>query len=115
MNTDEFVEAIRKVVVEPMANTTVGLLCRPPGRKPSAELVELSKWFAELSDDDQIMIERLLAMVARDSVFEVFAVLDGAMKVDPSWAPGDHFELRHVHGGQVDVISGPETALHELL
>lgn len=62
-----------------------------------------------------MMVERLLGLAVRQSVFGVFEVLDGSVKSDPEWEPGDHFELRHIHGRRVDVILGPETPLHEYL
>jgi hypothetical protein len=116
MNAQDFVDAIRKVVVDATGPSIVTILRRPPGRKPAAELIELSHWYNGLSDDDRTMIDRLLGLTVRHSVFGVFEVLDSALKVDPSAAPSDYFELRHVHGGGAEVISGPQGApLHELL
>ena len=89
---------------------------RPPGRRPAAALVELSDWYNGLSDSDRAMLKRMLSMVARYSVFGLFAVLDGARKVDPLASASDYFELRHVHGDTEDILSGPEgEPLHELL
>lgn len=60
--------------------------------------------------------EAVFAMVARNAVFGVFAVLDGARSIDPVAAPGDYFELRHVRGKLEEVLSGPDgEPLHELL
>lgn len=115
MNTKEFVDAIDRLVIARAAPDIVSLLRDPPGRKPAIELVELGRWFRGLSEADQVSLERLLAFAARYSVFGVFEILDGSLKSDPDWEPGDHFELRHVHDGQVDIVSGPDTALHEFL
>jgi hypothetical protein len=116
MNAQEFVDAVRKVVVDATGPSIVGVLRSPPGRQPAVELTELSRWYNGLTDDDRTMVERLLALAVRHSVFGVFEVIDGASKVDPTAASGDHFELRHVHHGGVDVISGPQgDSLHELL
>lgn len=116
MTAEELVDAIQRLVVDRTGPDTISVLRTPPGRRPATELVELSHWFNALSDNDKGMIERLLAFTARNAVFGVFDVLDGVRKVDPAWAPGDHFELRHVHGGSVEILSGPEGAmLHELL
>ena len=62
------------------------------------------------------MVKRMLSIVARNAVFGLFAVLDGARTVDPDATEHDHFELRHVHGKAQDVLSGPNgEPLHELL
>lgn len=119
MKAHEFVEGIRKVVVDGVASGVVSILRCPPGRRPSDELVGLSRWYQGLPESDKVMVARLLALCARDSVLGVFEVLDGAVKIDSCWAPGDYFELRHVRHvrrDEVEVLSGPSGApLHELL
>jgi hypothetical protein len=55
-------------------------------------------------------------MVARNAVFGLLAVLDGARPVDASPGARGHFELRYIKGQQEDVLAGPEgEPLHELL
>lgn len=116
MNAQEFVDAVRAVVVESTAPDLVALLRRPPGRKPAAEIVELSAWFNGLSEHDKVMAEKAMNLAVRHAVFGVFAVLDGSTAVQTSWSPGDHFELSHVQDGQRETISGPKgSVLHELL
>lgn len=116
MKAQEFVNAIRSFVMEAAVSDTISVVQRPPGRRPSRDLVELSTWFGNLSEEDREMTKRMLALVARQAVFGLFAVLDGARKVAPSEAASDHFELRHVHGAETDVLSGPHgDSLHELL
>lgn len=113
MKTDEFVDAIQSLVIAPTAPEVVSLLRDPP--RPAIELVELGRWYGGLSVTDQALVEKLLAVTARHAVFGVFTLLDGSLKCDPNWVPGDHFELRHIHNGQVEIISGPDTPLHEFL
>jgi hypothetical protein len=116
MNAQEFVDAIRELVVEATGPSIITILRHPPGRKPALELIELSRWYNNMSDNDKAMIERLLGLAVRHSVLGVFEVLDGSLKVDSSAASGDHFELRHVRYGGIDIISGPQgDPLHELL
>lgn len=114
MNTREFVDAIQTWVVNTVAPDNVQCFIDPPGRRPDPGLVEMGQWYRGLSKQDQTMVERAMAMAARDSVFGVFAALDGALKID-NGDPGDYFELRHVRGDQVDIISGQDTPLHEFL
>ena len=116
MKAQEFVDAIQKVVLDATGAGIVSILLRPPGRRPAAEIMELSRWFNGLSRQDKSMIERLLRVAVRHSIFGLFEVLDGSLKVDPSATADDYFELRHVHRGGTDILSGPKgAALHELL
>jgi hypothetical protein len=116
MNAREFVEAIRNVVMDAAVTDAIAVVQRPPGRRPAAELVEVSTWYHGLADSDRAMLRRMLAIVARNAVFGLFAVLDGARTVDPSATASDYFELRHVHESSEDVLSGPKgEPLHELL
>ena len=115
MTTQEFVDAMRELVVDRLASEITGMLANPPGRRPSTEVAELSQWYNQLSPGDQASVKRLLGLAARYAVLGVFAALDGSAKIDRSWAPGDHFELRHVTQRGSELIAGRETALHELL
>jgi hypothetical protein len=116
MKAEEFVDAVRTCVMKAAVVDTLAILEKPPGRKPAADLVQASEWFRGLSEADRKMIERVLTMVSGQAVFGVLAVLDDSRKVDPAFRPGDYFELRHIHDGATDVLSGPNGAgLHELL
>jgi hypothetical protein len=116
MNAHEFVSAIRSVVMNAAVVDTVTTAQKPPGRRPSPDLVELSTWYKGLEDSDRAMLKRMLAIAVHNTMFGFFAVLDGARKADPTAGPGDYFELRHVHGTSEDVLSGPEAdPLHELI
>lgn len=114
MTATEFVDAIRGVVEEASVSDTISLLRSPPGRKPDQELVEVSKRFNALGEQDRAMVKRALDMVAGQAVFGFLCVLDGSRPVEPAGPKGD-FELRFIKDGQVEVLSGPDgEILHEL-
>lgn len=116
MTSDEFVDAIRKVVVDAAVTGTIEIAQSPPGRRPSPDLVEVSGWFKSLGASDKSMVQRMLQMTAHASVFGFLAVLDGSRAVVDYAGIDDYFELRHVHGTEVDVLSGPNgVVLHERL
>ncbi len=116
MKAQAFVAAIHEVVLDATVKGMVSILERPPGRRPAADLVQLSEWYKGLSEHDKEMAGRLVGMAARHAVFRVFGVLDGTLKVDPAATANDYFELRHVHGGAEDILTGPKgEPLHELL
>jgi hypothetical protein len=95
MNTQEFVDAIRLLVMEAAVSDTVSV---------------------GLSGSDREMMKRMLELVSRQAVFGFLAVLDGARKVGSSESGSGHFELRSVHGTAINVLCGPDgDSLHELL
>ena len=116
MTAEEFVDAIREHVMDSSVTGVIKVVSQPPGRSPGRDLLELSAWFNSLPERDREMVQRMLAHVAHAAVFGLFAVLDGSRTVAAYEAPSDHFELRHFHGTDVDVLSGPKgKVLHELL
>ena len=115
MKTTEFVDIINKIVREASVADALSSLRTPPGRQPSPALVALSTWYKGLDATDQAMVERLMDMVARDTVFGLLAVLDGVRQVEGR-GPKGHFELRYVKEGRTDLLNDPSgEMLHELL
>jgi hypothetical protein len=115
MNAKDFVDAVREFALKASVEGTISLLVSPPGRKPDEDLLAVSAWFKALSETDQTMLKRALAMVAEQAVFGVMCILDGARVIEPA-GPKGTFELRFIKNGHVDVLSGPDgELLHELL
>lgn len=117
MNQQTFVDSIRRHVRDAAVEGVLSILKRPPGRRPAQELLDLSAWYQRLADDDKARIERVLALVAHQVVFGLFAVVDGARTIEEQPGPKGRFELRHVSpSGDVTTIAGDGLApLHELL
>ena len=115
MKPSEFVDTIRRIVLEASVADTITAVSSPPGRQPPREFIELATWFNGLSERDGRMVRRMLVTVARHSVFGLLAVLDGSRQVEPG-GPKGYFELRFVKEGKEDILSGPRgEVLHELL
>lgn len=116
MTAEEFVDGVKKYVMDAAVSDAMQVVVDPPGRQPPEHLVELSKWFAGVSQADREMIRRMMANVAHFAVFGLLVVLDSSRKVVD--APPGHFELCYVHDDDEgrDVLSGPKGAiLHDLL
>ena len=60
MDTQTFIDAIKKVVIEDSKIGIQSTLEKPPGKKPARELVELSSWYNNLDIKDQSMILKLV-------------------------------------------------------
>jgi hypothetical protein len=115
MTNEEFIERIRKAVYEPVVDGSVEMLQRPPGRRPSPTLTELSQWFNRLLPEDREHVHRVIQMVARAAVFEMCAVLDGVTAIRESNEPLGLLELRYKMGEESFLLNDPATApLHDL-
>jgi hypothetical protein len=87
MDPDKFVDAIRVSVMDSAVDAVVASLTTPAGRRPAPELVELSQWYLKLEGADQEMLQRALAQASHAAVFGLFAVLDGARRIDDEQPP----------------------------
>ena len=113
VNPERFVDAIR-IVRDSSAMATISLLSSPPGRKPSGDLVAMSKWFNGLAFHDRQQVERVIEMAARDAVFGILCVLDGVRVIEDRPDKGV-LDLRY-RRGDLDISLNDETGpmLHEL-
>ena len=96
MNDELFVKLVREYVMRGSVKDVTKTLVNPPGRRPASEIVELSQWYHSLSEKDREMVGRAFAEVSHSAVFGLFALLDGAHRVDDEDPPGE-LELWH-HG-----------------
>lgn len=115
MTASEFVDIINEIVRKASVADAISYLRNPPGLRPPPEVVALSKWYNGLDASNQAMVERMMDMVARDTVFGLLAVLDGVRQVEGRGVKG-HFELRYIKEGKTDLLTAPSgEMLHELL
>jgi hypothetical protein len=75
---ESFVRAVDGEVYGSVVDGVLGLLERPPGRKPPENLVHLSVWFRSMAEAEQQNVRRLVQLVAHQSVFGMLAALDGS-------------------------------------
>lgn len=114
MTATEFILIIKQVVHDSTVNGCISLLEKPPGRKPSAKLVELSHWFNQLNDQDKEMIHSIIELASRQAIFGLLAVIDGVRQIEDSKSKGT-LELRFNEVGNSLIINDPnEEYLHNL-
>jgi hypothetical protein len=115
MTPEEFVNALRDVVLARAVDSTLSAIERPPGRRPRRELVEANAWYQGLSDEDRKRLHTVASMVAHQAVFGVLAVLDGARVVESTPDKGS-FKLTFQKGGKDwDLNPSDGVPLHDLL
>lgn len=114
MTSAEFVRRIQIAVYAPTIEDTLSLLTRPPGRKPAEVLVELSKWFNQLSASDREQVRQTIQLAAHGAVFGMLCVLDGVRSIRDSDETGS-LSLRYESETGSIPLNGPTgEMLHDL-
>lgn len=114
MTPNEFVERIAEVVFSSTVKGCLTSLHSPPGRRPSPQLLELSQWFNKQSDADKNMVRDVIKLASRQSIFGMFAVLDGVRQVEDSENRGT-LELRYLKNDFTILLNDPSAEqLHDI-
>lgn len=113
MDTQQFVDLLRIVVRDGAASEELSVLQSPPGRQPSADLQERSRWYDSLQDDQKKILSSIILDVADRTVFGFLCVLDGVRAIEDGPDKG-HLELRYVKDNST-LLNPPEgEMLHDL-
>ena len=110
MTPKELVERIRQVVYNTTVTGCLTLMEKVPGRRPSPQLVALSQWFNQLPEADKQKVRSAIELAARQSIFGMFAVLDGVRQVEDTERKGT-LELRYLKDGQSQLLNDPNAEL----
>jgi hypothetical protein len=114
MTREEFVISVIKAVYEPAIRGTLAVIEKPPGKKPSEELVGLSEWVGGLSLDNKKKFEAAIALTARQAVIGLLSVIDGVRQIENTSNKGV-LELRFRKGDEDVLLNSPEEEfLHDL-
>jgi hypothetical protein len=115
MTPEQFVDAVRDTVQTRAVDAGLSALERPPGRRPSPHLVEVSTWYRQLSAQDKSRVRGVATLVARQAVFGFLTVLDGARVIDNGPEKGEFRLLYRKGDREWDLTPTNGVALHELL
>jgi hypothetical protein len=112
VNSEDFVEALKRHVRDAAIEDTIASLKQPPGRRVPPEERARSHWYNALSAEEAEHVKSVIAAAVHETLFGLLAVLDGARTIDDE---GGRFELAYV-ADQRAVLNDPEAiGLHELL
>ncbi len=115
MNSQEFVDIIKEVVIDDSIKSVQTMLTRPPGKSPSENLVALSKWYNNLKDGDREMVFSIIKEAVDTGVFGFLCVLDGVRAIESGNNKGSlklYFEKNEM---QVLLNDPSDNYLHEML
>jgi len=114
MNQNYFVEVLRKVVVDQSVNDMLLNLDKPPGSKPTEDILKQSKFYLGLSNDQKIDLKSVLNETAEMTLFGLLCVLDGVRAIEEHGEKGS-LELWYRKGDFTHLINDPDKEfLHDL-
>lgn len=113
MGPEEFIKRVKRVVEDPAVSGCVESYRDPPGRQPAEDLLELSRWYNGLSEENQRMVEKAMRDAVQTSIFSFLCALDG---VSAFTQPGEgELELYYVHGSSRVLLNDPDAEeLHDI-
>jgi len=109
MNTEMFVEAIKRHVCSAAVEDMLEKLRNPPGRRVPVEIKERSSWYLNLSEADAKIIEHIVVSAVNEAVFGLFAILDGSRVIEDG-----RFELVHVNEERILLNDPDKIGLNEI-
>ena len=81
LTTERLIDGMKLAVHRTAIDGVVRLLNRPPGQRPRAEMVELSRWYNSLDDHGRTQVQQLVRLTADNTVLDMLSVLDGSMAI----------------------------------
>lgn len=89
MNANEFVDVLSIAVKNSAVEDTISILDSPPGRKPSKELIELSRFYNSQDDKGKECINKIIKLTANDALFGILCVIDGVRAIEDDRNKGE--------------------------
>ncbi|MCA1386244.1 MULTISPECIES: hypothetical protein [Bradyrhizobium] len=112
MNSQEFVEAIKRYVKDAAIEDTIAGLKNPPGRSVPLRERACSDWYNGLRPEDADNVNRVIATSVHQALFGLLAVLDGVRTIDDE---AGRFELTYVGAKRILLNDQQAIGLHDLL
>ncbi|EPJ9675216.1 TPA: hypothetical protein I8190_005618 [Citrobacter freundii] len=113
MNADEFVWVLNAVVKDAAVEDTISILKSPPGKKPSKELVDLSDFYNNQTDENKDIINKIINRVADYSLFGVLCVLDGVRAIEDDGDKGELI-LTYQKNNTPSIVLNEHKNLHDI-
>jgi hypothetical protein len=113
LDATEFVGALTETCRDSAVADALAQLQKPVGRKPPAQLQQLSSWYNTLSSEQRQHTAAIMRLVADSTLFGVLCVLDGVRAVE-STAQKSSFRVTATKGKVSSVLSPGSVFLHDI-
>lgn len=119
MDQTQFIDLLRRTVVQPAISGTIAQIATPTGRNLSANRKERAAWYQGLSEQEQKYVEHAITEAAQSTAFGLCCILDGARAITDHPNSG-HLELRFLSEASDTLLASsavdmPVRSLHEQL
>jgi hypothetical protein len=114
MDSREFIFRIKEIVRDAAISDTLTVINKPPGRKPSPDLIEAANWYRTLDADQRRNLAGVIALAVDYAVFGFLCVLDGVRAIEVHNVDNHHFELRYVGRNTTLLNSQDNEMLHDI-
>lgn len=112
MNSEEFVNALKRYVRDAAIEGTIANLKQPPGRRVSSKERTRSDWYNALPAEGAMQVNSIIATAVHETLFGLLAVIDGARTIDDARG---RFELSYLADQRI-ILNDPQAiGLHDLL
>ncbi|MEQ9885896.1 hypothetical protein [Pectobacterium zantedeschiae] len=112
MDAQKFINVLNTEVRDAAVEDTISILESPPGRKPAKELIELSVFYNQQTEENKFLINKIIKYVADDAVFGMLCVLDGVRAIEDD-NKGD-LVLNYQNTNGVSVALNASKDLHDI-
>jgi hypothetical protein len=109
MTTEIFVQSI-KAITKSAISGLLNSFKTPPGRRPTPDIMRICSLFKKLSEEDKQTFTVALELAAKQSVCNVFLVLDGALSISSTEEKGE-LELFYNNGKTRVRINGRDNVM----
>jgi len=96
MDKVEFIKAIQ-TIEKTAARGFEKLIHNPPGRKPNADLLEISKFYNSLDDNSKIKCMMMANLVSKQTINNLLSIIDGNLSIEDTDFKG-YLELYYCKG-----------------
>ncbi len=115
MDSKNFVQITKQVVMESAIKDTIDNLVEPLGKKPKAELKEMSDYYKNCTNNERQIIANIIRESAEATFFGFLCVIDGVRAIEGNGDKGS-LELWYRKGEFTRLINDEnEDFLHDLI
>jgi hypothetical protein len=113
MDSDEFIDAIRKFVHDTAIRDTTRVITNPPGRGYPRMVADRTAWVNSLDAEGQKQLQSVIRQAVHAAVFGFLCVLDGTRIIEDGPDRGE-FRLIYKSSQGEMLVNDPDDPLHDI-
>jgi hypothetical protein len=114
MDETSFIESLKLVLRAGTIKDVSKTIENPPGKRPNENLINLSRWFNSLNEEEKNLLRRVIELSVDSSIFGFLSILDGVRTIENSIEKGC-FELYYKKGESKTLLNDESNDfLHDL-